>query len=107
MDCYTYIDYVEALRISNKFDQFENSIQLVRYQSAEVDFKKRNHFFSDWAVYNIDRIKDVTKEVGGDRTKTIIKYLNKNQMGLFFFLEYQLWKEKLVIYLQGQLIKIC
>jgi len=105
MDCYTYIDYVEALRISNKFDQFENSIQMVRYQSAEVDFKKRNHFFSDWAVYNIDRIKDVTKEVGGDRTKTIIKYLNKKSDGTLFLPGISVVERKISYILSGSIDK--
>ena len=50
VDCFTYLDYVEALRISDNFDQFGDKLKLVRYRDGVVRFKNRNHFFSDWVV---------------------------------------------------------
>jgi len=84
MDCFTYLDYLEALRISGNIDEFEVKLESVRYRDSIVDFKNRNHFFSDWVVYNKERIKDVTKEVGGDRTISSIKYLNRKSSGKFY-----------------------
>ncbi len=81
MDCFTYIDYVEAMQLSSSYPMFVDNIQRIRYQSGEVDFRNRNHFFTDWAVYNSDNIVDVTKEVGGQRTRTVKKFLNKKKDG--------------------------
>lgn len=79
VDCFTYLDYVESLRISPSFSKFEDNLKKVRYKQAVVEFQKRNHFFSDWPVYNRERIKDVTREIGGEKTKSVIKYLNKKK----------------------------
>lgn len=84
IDCFTYLDYVEGLRISKAFHQFEDDVKATRYQKAKVEFKKRNHFFSDWPVYNKDKIKDVTKEIGGENTKSTTKYLNKKEDGSLY-----------------------
>lgn len=84
MDCYTYLDYVEGLSISKAFNQFEDSVKTIRYKKAMVEFKKRNHFFSDWSVYNKERVKDVTKEIGGEKAESTTKYLNKKKDGTFY-----------------------
>jgi len=81
MDCFTYIDYVEAMQLSRSYPMFVDNIQRIRYQSGEVDFRNRNHFFTDWAVYNSADIVDVTKEVGGQGTRTVKKFLNKKEDG--------------------------
>jgi len=84
MDCFTYIDYVEAMKLSDSYPMFVNNVQRIRYQSGEVDFRKRNHFFTDWAQYNSDYITDVTKKVGGERTKTVKKLLNEKEDGTLY-----------------------
>ncbi|MGB7293453.1 MAG: N-acetylmuramoyl-L-alanine amidase-like domain-containing protein [Thermodesulfobacteriota bacterium] len=81
MDCFTYIDYVEAMQLSASYPMFVDNIQRIRYESGEVDFRKRNHFFTDWAVYNSDSIVDVTKEVGREGTRTVKKLLNRKEDG--------------------------
>lgn len=81
MDCFTYIDYVEAMQLSDSYPMFVQNVRRIRYQSGEVDFGKRNHFFTDWAVYNSDKIVDVTKEVGGQRTRAVKKLLNRKEDG--------------------------
>jgi hypothetical protein len=75
VDCFTYIDYIEAMRTSNNFDAFKAALQSIRYQDAHVAFTKRNHFFSDWAIYN--EMVDITQTIGKEKTKTVIKQLNK------------------------------
>jgi hypothetical protein len=81
MDCYTYIDYVEAMILSDSYPLFVDNIQRIRYQSGEVDFRKRNHFFTDWAVHNSDNIVDVTRDVGRQGTRNVKKLLNEKEDG--------------------------
>lgn len=84
MDCFTYIDYVEAMRLSNSFSEFKDNLRQIRYRSGSVSFRDRNHFFSDWAVYNGEHIHDVTEEIGGRETKSVEKNLNKKEDGSYF-----------------------
>ena len=79
LDCFTFIDYVEAMRLSGSFDEFKENLKRIRYQSGEVDYRKRNHFFTYWAEFNRRYVLDVTGVIGGDKTKKIIKILNENQ----------------------------
>jgi hypothetical protein len=84
MDCFTYIDYVEAMRLSQSFTEFEENLKDVRYQSGEVSFLNRNHFFTDWQEFNKGNVNEVTEEVGGDKTRTVVKVLNKKEDGTYF-----------------------
>lgn len=81
MDCFTFIDYVESMRLSDSFGAFKENLKRIRYQSGEVDYRKRNHFFTDWAEFNRWHILDMTGEVGGNKTKKVIKVLNKKEDG--------------------------
>jgi hypothetical protein len=84
VDCFTYIDYVEAMRRSACFSEFKENLKKVRYQLGKVDFIKRNHFFTDWREFNPGHIEDVTKQIGNGKTKSIVKRLNKKEGGAYF-----------------------
>ncbi len=84
LDCFTYIDYVEAARLSDSYDTFLNALQHTRYKSGIVEFQYRNHFFSDWVKYNSDQVSDVTKEVGGNVAIPVKKQLNQKKDGSVF-----------------------
>ena len=84
MDCFTYIDYVEAMRLSASFPDFKGNLKRLRYQSGKFDFLTRNHFYTDWPVFNKDHVRDITKEVGGTKTKTVEKVLNQKEDGTYF-----------------------
>lgn len=84
MDCFTYIDYVEAMQLSASFPEFVDSLQLIRYKSGDLDYAKRNHFFTDWELYNSSKITDVTEEVGGDKSKMVKKFLNRKEDGTHY-----------------------
>jgi len=86
VDCFTFIDYVEAMRRSSSFNEFKRKLKNVRYQKGIIDFSKRNHFFTDWAEYSSDYIENITEKIGGDKTKKIVKDLNKKKDGTFFLL---------------------
>ncbi|MEQ9617787.1 MAG: DUF1460 domain-containing protein [Deltaproteobacteria bacterium] len=84
MDCFTYIDYVEAMRLSESFPQFEEELKKVRYKKGNINFQDRNHFFSDWTVYNKNYVRDLTREIGGEKTRELLKNLNRKKDGTVF-----------------------
>lgn len=84
MDCFTFQDYVEALRLSSDFKEFKYNLVDVRYRDSEIDYTKRNHFFTDWGVYNRNNVTDITQLIGGQNTKKVTKQLNKKEDGTRF-----------------------
>ncbi|MEM4409751.1 MAG: DUF1460 domain-containing protein [Candidatus Caldarchaeum sp.] len=76
VDCFTYIDYIEALRLSRDFREFKQNLALVRYEGGRVSYTSRNHFFTDWSRRSQNRIQDVTQKMGLFRTRTAKKRLN-------------------------------
>ena len=59
-DCFTFIDMIEA---SKSHKPIEDAIKTIRYKNSQVKYTNRNHFFSDWTIYN-SHIKDVTCQIG-------------------------------------------
>ena len=76
VDCFTFLDYVEAMRRSGSFAAFKENLRKVRYQNGVVDYKHRNHFFSDWTLFNAGFIDDVTGQIGAGKAKKTVKTLN-------------------------------
>ena len=83
VDCFTYLDYVEAMRRSDNFASFKEMVRMVRYRGGEVGYKTRNHFFSDW-IAESSWLKDVTAKIGGENSRTIHKRLNDRGNGTYF-----------------------
>ncbi|MCC3311877.1 DUF1460 domain-containing protein [Nocardia africana] len=54
VDCFTFLDYVEALSRTADRNRFEANLIDTRYAEAQVDYTHRKHFFTDWA-----RVADV------------------------------------------------
>jgi N-acetylmuramoyl-L-alanine amidase-like len=84
VDCFTLLDYVEAMRISASFSDFKNNVGRVRYRNGRVSFLDRNHFFTDWREYGADRIDDITARVGGVKARNAVKMLNSREDGSYF-----------------------
>ena len=84
VDCFTLIDYVEAMRLSGSFSEFIENLKRVRYRIGKVAFETRNHFFTDWVEYNAGTIEDATNVIGGSQTVTIRKRLNLRRDGTPF-----------------------
>jgi len=84
VDCFTFIDYVEALCFADSFLSFQESLICTRYRSGIVTFDHRNHFFTDWIVANRTYIEEVTKKVGGRYTMFSKKILNLKENGAFY-----------------------
>lgn len=83
-DCFTYIDYIEAMRLSGSFSEFKENLKKVRYRAGEVAFKNRNHFFTDWREFNSEFVDDATEQIGAQKTKSITKILNQKEDGTYF-----------------------
>ena len=81
LDCYTYLDYVEALRRSTAFDQFPRQVTAVRYRQGDISWRNRHHFFSDWVSGESGPVRDVTPRVGGAATAYGRKELNRADDG--------------------------
>ena len=81
LDCYTYLDYVEALRRSATFDEFPQQVTAVRYRHGNVSWRNRRHFFSDWVTGEAGPARDVTARLGGTATAYARKTLNRADDG--------------------------
>ncbi len=83
VDCFTYLDYVEAMRLSDSFSRFRVNVKRIRYNSGRVAYKSRNHFFTDWGERN-PSVADITGEIGRRETQIVKKRLNDKADGTFF-----------------------
>ncbi|MNJ28767.1 hypothetical protein D3C77_233140 [compost metagenome] len=75
LDCFTFIDNVEALRRSSNNQEYIKQLIKVRYAQGKVDFSHRRHFFTDWAQDRDAQAQDVTSDLGSV-TKIVEKDLN-------------------------------
>ncbi|WP_272674705.1 MULTISPECIES: N-acetylmuramoyl-L-alanine amidase-like domain-containing protein [unclassified Providencia] len=63
MDCMTFIEYIEAFKRSNNYEQFVSNLINIRYINQNITFKHRRHFFSDWAQEPEAIVVDITSEI--------------------------------------------
>lgn len=63
LDCFTYLDYVEALRHAQSRSDFLQRLIQIRYVDGDINFLKRRHFFSDWAYTMPTLVRDITAEI--------------------------------------------
>lgn len=84
VDCFTFIDYVEAIRLSRTYEEFVLNLKRVRYRAGVIGFENRNHFFTDWRENNKILVEDVTRLLGTEETLTAEKLLNDRGDGTHF-----------------------
>ncbi len=75
VDCFTYLDYVEAISRSTDRDQFVASLIATRYTDSRVEFRQRKHFFSDWSHTARIAATDITGTLS-PAAVTVTKHLN-------------------------------
>ncbi len=63
VDCFTYIDYVQALAKSSDRQSFTQNLIKVRYVDGKVSFLNRKHFFTDWSATNTPNAVDITTQI--------------------------------------------
>ncbi len=80
LDCFTYLDYVEALRQSSDEAGFINNLVQIRYVNGDINFLNRRHFFTDWAHAGQPMAEDVTAQLSANAV-TVAKRLNQKADG--------------------------
>ncbi len=80
VDCFTYADYVEALKRSDNREQFVDALINVRYKDGVVAFQNRKHFFTDWAATAPALTTDVTASLSSNVIQ-VDKTLNEKDSG--------------------------
>ncbi|EXU76097.1 DUF1460 domain-containing protein [Erwinia mallotivora] len=80
VDCFTLIDYVNALSHSQKPDDFLPQLIKTRYIDSKVDYLHRKHFFTDWFATMPRNATDVTTLISQDYV-TVRKNLNRKSDG--------------------------
>lgn len=81
IDCFTLLDFVEALRRSTDLAEFDRQLLAVRYRGGQLSYQDRHHFFSDWGLANNSHLQDMTLEIAGDRAATLPKSINRKNDG--------------------------
>ncbi|MDH0354262.1 DUF1460 domain-containing protein [Morganella sp. GD04133] len=66
VDCFTFIDYTEALTRSHDQASFLRNLAAVRYTGGNVSYLSRRHFFSDWSATKPYNARDVTPDISPD-----------------------------------------
>jgi hypothetical protein len=84
LDCFTFIDYVEAMKRSASFNEFKTNLIALRYQSSNIDYVFRNHFFSDWTIFN--GFENITASLY-PKAKQVRKTLNLSEKNTLFLKE--------------------
>ena len=80
VDCFTYADYVEALKRAKNREEFIDSLMEVRYKDGVVGFENRKHFFTDWSVSTPAIATDVTTSLSANAIQ-VTKNLNQKDSG--------------------------
>jgi len=83
VDCFTYADYVEALKRATTRDEFLDGLIEVRYKGGVVGFETRKHFFTDWSASAPAVATDVTSSMS-DKAIQVAKDLNRKDAGGVF-----------------------
>jgi len=84
VDCLTFVEYIEAMRLSDSFSAFESTLIKVRYKYGIAEFANRNHFFTDWIEHNDEFVNDITEDIGGKNAVKVQKMLNEKEDGSYF-----------------------
>jgi len=81
VDCFTFLDYIEAMRLSGSFKEFRDNLRRIRYRNGTISYQTRNHFFTDWCEFNKDLIEDVAEQVSPFWSRKVQKILNRKEDG--------------------------
>ncbi|MFD8248827.1 DUF1460 domain-containing protein [Nocardia sp. NPDC059691] len=80
VDCFTFLDYVEALTRSTDREQFTTNLIRTRYAGGHVDFQQRKHFFTDWSNVTDVAATDITATLS-TAAVTVTEHLNAKADG--------------------------
>jgi len=80
MDCMTFIEYTEALKRSDNYDDFINNLKAIRYSEENMSYANRRHFFTDWLQKTDGTIVDITAVISANSVQ-VSKNLNLKSDG--------------------------
>ncbi|MBP1128520.1 MULTISPECIES: DUF1460 domain-containing protein [Serratia] len=80
LDCFTYIDYVDALSQANNQADFVQRLIHIRYANGDINFLQRKHFFTDWSHQAKTNVTDITATLS-PHSVTLTKNLNQKSDG--------------------------
>lgn len=98
IDCFTYLDYVEALRLSIDMNDFVFRLKEGRYFKGNVSFLSRKHFFSDWVSAKNTNVFDVSTTLDPKFTVSVEKNLNQKKDGGRYIEKLEI-KKRLITYI--------
>lgn len=86
LDCTTFLETSLTLarcikKGKTSFKDYQNELTFVRYRDGKIDkYPSRLHYFSDWIYNNQQKeiVKDVTKEIGGEKIKFNLNFMTEN-----------------------------
>ncbi|WP_448868780.1 DUF1460 domain-containing protein [Enterobacter ludwigii] len=80
VDCFTLVDYIQALTKSDTRRAFLRQLVKTRYVDGKVSYLTRRHFLSDWFATSAHNARDVTPEISPNYF-TAEKQLNRKPDG--------------------------
>ncbi|MFY3770355.1 hypothetical protein AHYW_000452 [Providencia manganoxydans] len=80
MDCMTFIEYTEAFKRSDDYDDFIQNLEKIRYSENGISYVTRRHFFTDWLQQADSSISDVTQQISPNSI-LVNKTLNRKNNG--------------------------
>ncbi len=87
-DCVVFAEHTYAMALSQSWPEFFWMLQRIRYRDGVIGVATRNHYTeTDWNRENRWLVRDITTELGGDRTLTYALTVDRAR---FFKTRYQL-----------------
>ncbi len=83
MDCMTFIEYTEAFKHAENYEQFSFHLANIRYINQDISFSQRRHFFTDWAHEPESIVEDITTRIS-PHAIGVQKELNRGSNGKLF-----------------------
>lgn len=80
LDCFTFLDYTEALKRSTQRQDFLNKLMHIRYKNGDVSYYQRRHFMSDWVSGPQPVAQDITRTLS-PAYRVTHKMLNQKKNG--------------------------
>ena len=76
-DCVTYVETVLALALSSNVDEFAGWLRKIRYEGGQIDWKRRNHYMSEWIRNNarlgaVRRLAAPVRQVSKERLLNVV-----------------------------------
>ena len=93
VDCTTFVEYVLALAFtaceqSDHYSDFQHILSILRYDSGNVNYVARNHYFSSWIINN-DRFVTELTGMANDKRGAYYPYTAKQVLKINYMTTHQ------------------